>query len=290
MPVLPDLTEIMAKALNLRVNSISLEPLHGGSINQGFKARVNQKILLFCKLNRLALYPDLFNTEATSLGILKKIGILRVPEVLSCAILEDWQVLVLEWIEPGRPQERFWRIFGEQLAGLHRVSHDRFGLDQNNYMGAIPQDNTFAPDWNTFFIQRRIGPLVSRSLSRSLLETRQAARFENLYRSLPSLFPPTPPSLLHGDLWSGNFLCDKEGKPVLIDPAVYYGHRGMDLGMSRLFGGFDEAFYETYQHFYPLKPHHRRQEEICNLYPLLIHLLLFGKSYLPAILDTISGY
>ena len=113
---------------------------------------------------------------------------------------------------------------------------------------------------------------------------------ENLYRQLPNIFAPESPALQHGDLWSGNFLCDDQSMPVLIDPAIYFGHRSIDLGMTTLFGGFERAFYESYHNSYPLAHNHKEQWEVCNLYPLLIHLNLFGKSYLGDIFRTIQRY
>ncbi len=133
-------------------------------------------------------------------------------------------------------------------------------------------------------------PQVKLASDKHLLPSSHAARFERLYERLPAIFPPEPPALLHGDLWSGNFLCNHRQQPVLIDPAVYYGHRSMDMAMTTLFGGFDKPFYDSYHYHYPLPPNYREQWEICNLYPLLIHLNLFGLGYLADILHTIQRY
>jgi fructosamine-3-kinase len=147
-------------------------------------------------------------------------------------------------------------------------------------MGALPQHNEWTPQWTDFFIQQRLVPLVEQAQQRGLLQSAHINRFETLYRRLPELFPPVAPALLHGDLWSGNFLCDAGGQPVLIDPAVYYGHPAMDLAMTTLFGGFDPSFYDAYFYHAPQPAHYRRQWDACNLYPLLVHLNLFGSGYL----------
>jgi protein-ribulosamine 3-kinase len=111
-----------------------------------------------------------------------------------------------------------------------------------------------------------------------------------LYDKLPEIFPPEPSSLLHGDLWSGNFLCNEQSEPVLIDPAVYFGHRSVDLGMTTLFGGFDKSFYDAYAYWGTLPENYHEQWEVCNLYPLLIHLNLFGTGYLSSIAATLRRF
>jgi fructosamine-3-kinase len=117
-----------------------------------------------------------------------------------------------------------------------------------------------------------------------------ALKLEKLYTRLSSIFNEEPPALLHGDLWSGNFLCNKNSEPVVIDPAVYYGHRSTDLAMTTLFGGFHESFYEAYHFHFPLPTNYLEQWDVCNLYPLLIHLHLFGKSYLPNIENILQQF
>jgi fructosamine-3-kinase len=123
-----------------------------------------------------------------------------------------------------------------------------------------------------------------------LLQARHLNAFENLYQQLKNIFDHEQPALLHGDLWSGNFMCDQDSEPVLIDPAVYFGHRSMDLGMTTLFGGFDKSFYETYSYHLPFPNNYSEQWDICNLYPLLIHLNLFGVGYLGQIERILQSY
>ena len=190
----------------------------------------------------------------------------------------------------GTKTRRFWSLFGEQLARLHHVSAPTFGLDHDNYIGSLPQKNTHSPVWSNFFIQQRLEPQVRLAGEKGLLSPSAIRQFEQLYQVLPELFPPEVPSLLHGDLWSGNFLCDEKGNPVLIDPAVYFGHRSMDLAMTTLFGGFGQPFYEAYHYHFPLPANYRQQWEIANLYPLLVHLNLFGESYTGSILHTIQRF
>lgn len=157
-------------------------------------------------------------------------------------------------------------------------------------MGALPQSNQPSAGWIEFFIHQRLEPQIRLALDEKLLQPQHYKQFEKLYKALPGIFYSDDLSLLHGDLWSGNFLCDDTGSPVLIDPAVYHGHPAMDVAMTTLFGGFDPLFYESYNLQLPFPSNYRQQWEICNLYPLLIHLNLFGKGYLQSILSTIQYY
>jgi protein-ribulosamine 3-kinase len=261
----------------------------GGSINYTYRFKTDKQSF-FCKINSLADFPGMFDAEQHGLTLLSQQQVIRVPRVIANEQKDGNQILILEWIEQGLKSDNFWETFGRQLAALHHVQQDRCGLASDNYMGALPQHNTPTVNWIEFFIQQRLQPQVKLALSHQLLEPAHANQFEKLYQQLSAIFPAEPPVLLHGDLWSGNFLCDEKGKPVLIDPAIYYGHRSMDMAMTTLFGGFDASFYESYNYHFPLPVNYRQQWEVCNLYPLLIHLNLFGKTYLADILNTIRQY
>lgn len=273
----------------LQASTLRCIPVGGGSINQAYRIGTGT-CCFFCKINAITKYPSLFASEEKGLALLAQQQVIRVPKVLATGEAGDYQVLVLEWIEQGLRTDAFWKNFGEQLAALHHRQSSQFGLENDNYMGALPQYNRRSHTWTDFFIHQRLQPQIELALSHRLLEPAQAAAFEKLYARLPEIFPPEPACLLHGDLWSGNYLCDENQQPVLIDPAVYYGHRSMDLAMTTLFGGFDRLFYDSYHYHYPLPANDRQQWEVCNLYPLLIHLNLFGKSYLADILHTIRRY
>jgi protein-ribulosamine 3-kinase len=261
----------------------------GGSINNTYRIKT-AKQTFFCKLNSQAELPGMFEAEQNGLALLASKQVIRIPRVIANAQKDGTQILILEWIEQGLKSDTFWETFGRQLAALHHVQHNQFGLAPDNYMGALPQSNKATGSWIEFFIHQRLQPQINLALGHKLLEPAHAKQFEKLSQQLGVIFPEEPPTLLHGDLWSGNFLCDEKGKPVLIDPSVYYGHRSMDMAMTTLFGGFDARFYESYNYHFPLPANYRQQWEVCNLYPLLIHLNLFGKSYLTDILNTIRQY
>jgi protein-ribulosamine 3-kinase len=308
----------------------SCRPVGGGSINSTFQILTKLNKRWFGKFNNARQFPGLFVKESNGLALLRRLGPIRVPATIGCMEVEGSQVLLLEWIDEGLRTDDFWRRFGQQLALQHRVSQavppatssspnisvppdhsaaasgigrsrvlflpeiprqaPSFGLEEDNYMGALPQDNTPAADWVDFFIQRRLEPQIRSAIDAGLIDSSILGHFRRLYARLPDFFPPEPPSLLHGDLWSGNFLCDTAGQPVLIDPAVYFGHRHMDLAMTTLFGGFEPAFYGAYNDIYPFPKNYLQQWEIANLYPLLIHLNLFGLSYKGNILHTIRRF
>jgi len=244
-------------------------------------------------------FPDFFEKEKKGLELLQTQDICRIPAVVAHETSGGMQILILEWIHQSPPTGDFWSSFGEQLARLHRVSAASFGLEVDNYIGALPQQNTHFPVtdgqspstiWTDFFIHCRLEPQIRLASAKGLLPAAALHTFQRLYTALPAIFPEEAPSLLHGDLWSGNFLCDEHNQPVLIDPAIYFGHRSMDLAMTTLFGGFEPAFYDAYHYHFPFPPNYREQWEIANLYPLLVHLNLFGKSYLVNILHTIQRF
>jgi len=273
------LTEVLARAVGAEVTGpLQVRAVGGGSINNAYLITTSKRQHWFCKINDAGRFPDLFVLERQGLALVEATATIRVPKVIACEMIAGKQVLVLEWIEEGLRSDSFWTAFGRQLAQLHQVTGSFFGLDTHNYMGSLPQSNTPSPDWVEFFRDQRLQPQLKLAMDKGHLGAREIQQFEGLYKALDTIFEKEPPSLLHGDLWSGNFLCDGQEQPVLIDPAVYYGHRSMDLAMTTLFGGFERPFYEAYAWHHPFPPNYQHQWDICNLYPLLIHLNLFGKS------------
>jgi protein-ribulosamine 3-kinase len=267
--------------------AIEFSGVRGGSINQTFRLSAGHK-RLFCKVNSADAYPGLFKKEAQGLKAIAAAGFILTPEVIGHYQHNNEQILLLQWIEGGIRSQSFWKNFGEQLAKMHSwvpnaSANTAFGLGHDNYMGALSQQNGRMDNWCDFFREKRLKPQIALAGKDGLLPARLQNAFENLYTKLPEIFAPEPASFLHGDLWSGNFMCNERSEPVLIDPAVYFGHRSMDLAMTTLFGGFDKAFYDAYAYWHPFPDNYEQQWEVCNLYPLLIHLNLFGKSYVPSI-------
>lgn len=274
------LRQLFETKFDSHISSLKIQPVTGGSINNADKITINGSLHFFLKSNSISTFPGLFNSERNSLEFLGKQNVIAIPVIIDCTETGTQQFLLLEWIEPGNKTIQFWKTFGAQLAQLHRISSEKFGFAEDNYIGSLPQHNTYTNNWIGFFINQRLQPQVKMALEKKLLPARTDFAFGKLYKRMDTIFNTEEPSLLHGDLWSGNFLCDKNERPVLVDPAVYFGHRSMDLAMTTLFGGFDKLFYESYHYHFPLPPGYKQQWEICNLYPLLVHLNLFGISYL----------
>jgi len=272
--------QILSEKVQIPFSPITFLPIGGGSINETYKIKTGGNHHFFTKINSAQKFPALFDKEKNGLNFIAAQRIIRTPAVIDCSIIGNQQILILEWIEQGIRSPAFWKTFGEQLASLHKISNNYFGFAENNYMGALPQSNSHTLTWVDFFIYHRLRPQVRMAENNGLLDSKHMDQFDMLYGKLEAVFNNENPSLLHGDLWSGNYMCDENARPVLIDPAVYFGHRSVDLGMTVLFGGFDKTFYDAYQYHFPLPDNYREQWDISNLYPLLIHLNLFGRSYL----------
>jgi fructosamine-3-kinase len=191
--------------------------------------------------------------------------------------------LILEYIDPGNPAKNYWETLGQALAVLHSHTQPKFGLQFNNYIGSLPQSNTLTASGISFFFEQRLLPQAGMALYKGLLAKQAYDALFRLYDRLPQIFPHERPALLHGDLWSGNVMVTETGQPALIDPAVYYGFRESDLAFTKLFGGFDQRFYSAYNEAFPLEDGFDDRVAIYNLYPLLVHVNLFGSGYVSGV-------
>lgn len=226
-----------------------------------------------------------FEAEAAGLRALRSADApLVVPEVLAVedAAGERPGFLLMDWVEAGRPSAPFWTGFGEGLAALHRHAEPagRYGFGQSNFIGRLPQPNDWRADWPAFFRSQRLAPQIAMARGSGRWRSGWDAPANVLLARLDDLLPADPPaSVLHGDLWSGNFLPTSIGRAALIDPAAYFGHREADLALTELFGGFDGRFYDAYRAAWPLAPGYAERREVYNLYHLLNHLNHFGAGY-----------
>jgi len=219
-------------------------------------------------------------TEATGLLALTDARAVRVPHVLARGRAGSTRFLALEWIESRPAGREAERRLGEQLAAQHQVTAAQFGFAEDNFIGRTPQPNGWLADWAEFFRERRLRhqlALAAQSGFAALLEQPGARLLESVDALLENHRPQ--PSLLHGDLWAGNWLADESDEPVIFDPAVYYGDREADIAMTRLFGGFGRAFYDAYLGAAPLPAGHALRAELYNLYHVLNHANLFGGGY-----------
>lgn len=271
--------EILSLTLKEELRISSFKPLSGGDINETYRIESSGKDY-FIKVNSAECYPEMFNLEASGLQLLQQTQSLRIPSIIVQDQFEDSSFLILEFIASVETKKNFWENFAKGLSKIHRKSTHYFGLDESNYIGSLKQSNDKKTDWISFFIEERILRQIKLARDQQLIEATVLSSFERLFKVLNELIPKEASSLLHGDLWSGNFMIDDLGEACLIDPAVYFGHREMDLAMSKLFGGFSNEFYEHYHAYFPLEKEWENRMDIYNLYPLLVHLNLFGSSYL----------
>ncbi len=256
-------------------------PVSGGSIHQACRI-ATEGGSYFLKYNRSSHYPGLL-AEQQGLNALAYTDTLRTPAIISLDQTPGFAFLLMEFIATGNRNPHFWELLGSGLALLHTHSHPRFGWETDNFIGSLPQKNSWEDDWSRFFWNNRISPLVKTALDQELLTSHDAKCAEKMANRLPEIFPQEPSALIHGDLWGGNVLADENNTPVLIDPAVHFAHREMELSFMTLFDSIPAAFYSTYENVYPLSSGWKSRADICNLYPLLVHALLFGASYVPSV-------
>jgi fructosamine-3-kinase len=197
----------------------------------------------------------------------------------------------MEYIESVTPAKDYWEDLGISLAEMHKRSKsDHYGLNYDNYIGKLPQQNTIHEDWIDFFIQFRLDVQLNLAIKNQLVSAEFIRQYRQLYKLLPELLPVDQPALLHGDMWSGNVMVGHDGKACLIDPAVYFGHREIELSFTLMFGGFGRDFYDAYQATYPLAPGFEARVDIYNIYPHMVHANLFGSSYLGGVERVLDRY
>jgi len=224
---------------------------------------------------------DFFKKEFYGLKEIEKSNTILVPKIICYS--DDF--IIMDFVNRSIAKKKHWEKLGTNLAKLHYNSNDYFGLKYDNYIGDLNQYNTKSLSWSEFFINQRLIPQIKKNN----FSKNDFKLFDKLFLVIEKIFPKENPSLLHGDLWSGNFLFSKDDCFV-IDPAIYYGFREMDIAMSKLFGGFDQAFYDAYIDFFPLENDWKDRIDLCNLYPLLVHLNIFGSSYYKSIISNIRKY
>ncbi|MGZ4683958.1 MAG: fructosamine kinase family protein [Acidimicrobiales bacterium] len=266
------IVEAIGDALGVGVRST--RPVGGGDSSDAWRVELDDDTVVFAKTDPDAV-AGLFASEADGLRRLAATGTVRVPGVLAVADRGIAQrFIVLGWIEPGRPGDDHDDELGRSLAALHRTTAPRFGLDHDNHLGRRPQVNTWCDTWAELYGRYRLAPITRLAADAGVLSDDTVARIDRLIGRLPELVgPPEPPALVHGDLWAGNALVDSDGRPWLIDPAVSYSHRELDLAMMRLFGGFGPAVFAAYAEAFPLTEGWVDRVELHQLYYLLVHTL-----------------
>lgn len=266
----------------------SFQSIAGGCINNAVKI-ITTIGPYFLKWNKSSLH-EMFKTESRGLAQLAELSPILSPEVIGLGVIDEKSYLLTSWIEKGTPSSNFWKDFGRSLAIQHKESSPLFGLDHNNFIGSLVQSNNQHAKWADFFINERLIPQINLATSSNLIDSKIQSKFEILFPKLEDLIPNESPSFLHGDLWSGNYMISNEGNAAIFDPSVHFGHREIELAFTHLFGGFAPDFYRYYHDEFPLEAGFDDRIEIHNLYPLLVHVNLFGSSYLSGIIQTLNRF
>ncbi len=251
-------------------------PVGGGSVNQAY-ALVDGDRAYFAKLNQ-ASRVAMFEVEALGLQQMAATHTIRVPRPICWGTADGSAYIVLEWLDFGYGTHQAWETMGQRLAAMHRVTSPKgFGWDQDNTIGFMPQINPWTESWASFFKDKRIGYQLNLAQKRG----GHFPRAIELLNAIPHLLRDRhpEPSLVHGDLWSGNAAVTKLGDPVILDPATYFGDREVDIAMSELFGGFPSDFYRAYNEAYPIEPGYEQRKTLYNLYHIINHFNQFGGGY-----------
>ncbi len=284
------LTKSCIAELNSQLHDtiITQEPLHGGDINACYKISCESCISYAVKVNSAKSFPQMYEFEKSGLELLASLAGVQTPKVIANFDIDGMSFLVLEYLDSAESVSQ--SDLGVMLAKLHAQHNESFGLDTDNYIGSIVQKNGFESTWQEFYGMKRLTYMFKMAYDKYPLPAKSSVQLSNLCQRLDEIFPVCKPSLLHGDLWNGNVLHSLKHGWVLIDPAVYYGHPEMDLGMMKLFGGFSEDCFDAYTAYSVVQPDWPSRIEYTQLYPLLVHLNLFGMGYWRSIENTLSKF
>ncbi len=270
---------------------VAVSRASGGDINEAFELGLADGQSVFLKTNARAPL-EMFAREARGLEFLRAAQALRIPRVLAVSDeTEQPSFLLLEFLRSAAPRAGFDEQLGRGLAALHRFGAPSFGGPESNFIGRLPQPNHAHASWPDFYRVERLEAQLRAAVEARRAPPALSRDFNRLFARLPELVGNAePPARLHGDLWGGNLHIDQQGAPCLIDPAVYGGHREVDPAMMQLFGGFNARVFSAYAEALPLSPGHSERVALYQLYPLLVHVNLFGGSYLSAVQRALAHY
>lgn len=269
---------------------INIKPVTGGDINQAYYVETSENVY-FVKANQ-QVPANFFQSEAEGLEEIRATNTVHVPKVYHYDIAENKEKIFffMEWIE-GTKNSETGKILGEEAAKLHAAkSHGRFGLDKPTFVGQLPQHNEWYDSWIDYYREKRLQPQLQLGIQNGRITNTRREHLEQLIAKLDHLLPAKPyASLLHGDLWGGNWLTGKNGVPYLIDPSILYGDHLFELAFTELFGGFPDSFYDSYRQVYPLADYYEDVKALYQLFYLLVHLNMFGEGYGNSV-DRILSY
>lgn len=278
-----EIFSLLEERENLSITGSS--SLSGGSINDVYLLQTSAGPRVI-KLNKASRFPGMFEAEKEGLQELRSSDTIDVPEAYSCGEIDDTAYLLLEYKPEGKPAQDFWQLFARDLAALHSRTAKTFGFKSSNYIGSLPQYNESTSTAAGFYISQRLEPQIRMAADNGF----RLGYIDVVLKNISAEIPEEPSSLIHGDLWSGNYLVNEGGLPCLIDPAVCYGPREMDLSMMKLFGGFGAEVFDLYQDHFALQPGFEERVPLWQLYYLLVHLNIFGSSYLSQVQNIFKRY
>lgn len=268
----------------------SIQSVSGGSISSAYLLKADKETF-FLKVNTQSDAHEMFVAEQTGLKAIEETKTIAVPKVHLVDVYDGKAFLLMDCVKNKSANADEFKTLGKQLAQLHLNHKEAFGFNEDNFIGSLPQSNTRHSRWAEFYWHERIAPQLKLAKQNKLLNTNEIVPRQvaiNLFEEV--LGNDVKPSVLHGDLWGGNYLISTDGTPYLIDPAVYHGDPMVDIAMSKLFGGFGNDFYTAYHEIIPMVPNYEAQIDLYQLYFLLVHLNLFGKSYYGSVASILKRY
>lgn len=264
---------------NLKQKITNYKPISGGDIAEAYYFKTKNKEYFVKTHSNYAL----LEAEFTGLNKIAITNTIATPKTVALNCFKNKAFLILDLIPAKSPTSKDYLKLGKKLAELHQCANSSFGFDAHNFIGHLTQSNTFCDNWNDFYVDERLVPQMQLARENGALNSKEIPDADTMKSICFKYFNHIKPSLLHGDLWSGNYIISSSGEPYLIDPAVYYGHNEVDIAMSKLFGGFGHEFYNSYFQITPKDRYTETRIQLYQLYYLLVHLNLFGKSYYPSV-------
>ncbi|TYP75927.1 fructosamine kinase family protein [Aquimarina intermedia] len=278
-----NIIKIIQKTVTDKV--VQIVQLSGGDTNSVYKVTCVKNTYVL-KINLSHAIKNVFQSEVDGLSTIRKTRTFITPSILTTGVYNKISYLILEYVESGSKSHSFWIRFWQNLAKLHITSQPNFGYHQDNSIGSLPQYNKPISDWGTFYITQRLQPQFTWAESKGYIFSDK----EKLFQWIENNTAPEKPSLIHGDLWSGNLLVTSDASPCLIDPAVCFASREMDIAMMKLFGGFDFSAMDSYEEIYPLAIGWERRIPLYQFYYVLVHLNIFGDAYYNQVIEIIDYY
>jgi protein-ribulosamine 3-kinase len=281
------LADFFLKNYGISGNINRFQNIGGGCISFTYQIYISDKNY-FLKFISNGKYPNLYQTEVLGLMMLENTDALEIPRIIVQDETIDYQFIVMEFIDQSNKKSSYWSELARGISKIHENKSDCFGLEYDNYIGTLEQINTPKLQWKDFYFENRIYPQGQLAVNDKKLPKEIFRKFELLYNKFDELIPKCTPSLLHGDLWYENIIPNQFGAPTLIDPSVYFGNREMDLAMADLFGGFSQDFFDAYQELLPIEKGYEERRKWHQLYPLLVHVNLFGDNYAKRVINIMN--